>query len=172
MERVRLCRSCGIKKKPSEFSRESKSKDGLRWKCRDCCREYHERYYAENSDRCKATSKSWRASNPERNAAITAKWRAENPDAIKAAVRRYRIAHPEQLREYRENWRRDNPEKAEAQRVVNVAIRRGDLVRQPCEVCGAEKVHAHHDSYDPGKRLDVRWLCPTHHSAHHAKVAS
>ena len=45
------------------------------------------------------------------------------------------------------------------------AIARGDLVRQPCEVCGALPVEAHHDDYS--KPLDVRWLCPTHHREHH-----
>ena len=52
---------------------------------------------------------------------------------------------------------------------TNHAIKAGRLVRQPCEVCGADdKVHAHHDDYS--KPLDVRWLCPEHHREHHAKA--
>lgn len=50
------------------------------------------------------------------------------------------------------------------------AIERGDLVRQPCEVCGGTHVEAHHDDY--AKPLDVRWLCPTHHKAHHRATGS
>jgi hypothetical protein len=49
---------------------------------------------------------------------------------------------------------------------VNRALRQGILVRQPCEVCGAIKVDAHHDDYD--QPLAVRWLCRTHHHLHHA----
>lgn len=45
------------------------------------------------------------------------------------------------------------------------AIRGGKLQRQPCEVCGAERVEAHHDDYS--QPLNVRWLCPTHHREHH-----
>jgi hypothetical protein len=48
------------------------------------------------------------------------------------------------------------------------AIRRGVLVRQPCEQCGSsgqfngrEGVHAHHDDYS--KPFEVRWLCHFHH---------
>jgi ribosomal protein S27AE len=52
--------------------------------------------------------------------------------------------------------------------VVYQAIRRGELVRQPCEVCGATKVHAHHDDYS--KPLDVRWLCSRHHRLHHGAM--
>lgn len=50
------------------------------------------------------------------------------------------------------------------------AVERGDLVKQPCEVCGADHVEAHHDDY--AKPLDVRWLCPTHHKAHHRNTGS
>lgn len=45
-------------------------------------------------------------------------------------------------------------------------IRKGDLIKLPCEVCGTnEKVEAHHDDYS--KPLDVRWLCRKHHQEHH-----
>lgn len=55
-----------------------------------------------------------------------------------------------------------------ARRKVRTEIEAGRLVRQPCEVCGETRVHAHHDDYS--KPLDVRWLCPTHHYEHHAKA--
>jgi hypothetical protein len=41
------------------------------------------------------------------------------------------------------------------------AVKVGRLVKQPCEVCGDEKVEIHHSDYfDP---LNVRWLCFVHH---------
>lgn len=49
---------------------------------------------------------------------------------------------------------------------TNRHIKNGLLVRQNCEVCGAEKAQAHHDDYD--KPMDVRWLCDKHHKEHHA----
>ena len=62
----------------------------------------------------------------------------------------------------------------EARRVavfaVNNAIHRGELERQPCEVCGAtENVHGHHDDYS--KPFNIRWLCPPHHAAEHNRAA-
>lgn len=51
---------------------------------------------------------------------------------------------------------------------VHRALKAGSLMRCPCEVCGADKTHAHHDDYS--KPLDVRWLCPMHHREHHAKA--
>lgn len=54
---------------------------------------------------------------------------------------------------------------AKAHGLVFQAIKAGTLRRHPCEVCGSENVHAHHDDYE--RPLDVRWLCPHHHRLHH-----
>jgi hypothetical protein len=48
---------------------------------------------------------------------------------------------------------------------VALARYHGTLIPQPCEVCGATKVHAHHDDYS--RPLDVRWLCPLRHRHQH-----
>jgi len=55
--------------------------------------------------------------------------------------------------------------RATARSAAKMAVRRGKLVPQPCEACGA-RAEMHHDDYS--KPLDVRWLCTTHHRAHHA----
>lgn len=59
------------------------------------------------------------------------------------------------------------PEKVEAKRIVAEAIRRGELVRGPCEVCGEAKSHGHHPDYD--KPLGVMWLCAPHHLEWHER---
>lgn len=56
--------------------------------------------------------------------------------------------------------------KKRARGALNDAIRSGRMERQPCEVCGAEKAHGHHDDYN--KPYDVRWLCAAHHAEVHA----
>jgi hypothetical protein len=57
-----------------------------------------------------------------------------------------------------------DPVKTRARALVNGAIRRGELVRGPCEV-GAEcegRIEAHHEDY--AAPLAVRWLCVKHHN--------
>ena len=56
-------------------------------------------------------------------------------------------------------WR--STEKTRARAVVNMAVKRGTLKRQPCEICSIAKVEAHHPDYS--KPRDVRWLCRRHH---------
>ena len=78
-------------------------------------------------------------------------------------------AHPEKPIEYAKASRNRFPEKARARDGVKVALRRGLLVKQPCEVgidCKG-RIEAHHDDYS--KPLDVRWLCTKHHAEHHSR---
>lgn len=56
----------------------------------------------------------------------------------------------------------------EARAITQAAIRKDILIRQPCEVCGKPRSHAHHDDYT--KPLSVRWLCQKHHRAHHESL--
>lgn len=48
---------------------------------------------------------------------------------------------------------------------TRAAIKAGILVREPCEVCGDEPTHAHHEDYD--RPYDVVFLCPFHHRTLH-----
>lgn len=70
----------------------------------------------------------------------------------------------------RRRWDRANPEKRSAHKLVEMALLSKRLVKQPCERCGCENVHAHHDDYS--LPLDVTWLCPLHHAARHKELAA
>ena len=58
--------------------------------------------------------------------------------------------------------------RGKASKEVQRAIRKGTLTPLPCERC-SKKAQAHHDSYEPSKWLDVRWLCTKHHAEWHKK---
>ena len=62
-----------------------------------------------------------------------------------------------------------NRKKLRAANAVWRAVKKGLLVRQSCEVCGLDKVVAHHTSYRVEDRLNVMWLCRVHHSAWHTE---
>tara|TARA_R110000787_G_scaffold56390_2_gene129641 strand:- start:768 stop:1175 length:408 start_codon:yes stop_codon:yes gene_type:complete len=70
-----------------------------------------------------------------------------------------------QTPEYQRECRKKNPGKYKAQSAVNNAVRDKRLFKKPCEVCGEEKVHGHHEDYS--KPLEVIWLCPIHHKEIH-----
>lgn len=51
---------------------------------------------------------------------------------------------------------------------AHVYIKRGKLIRKPCEVCGNPKSEPHHHDYH--KPLDVQWLCKSHHLQLHGNT--
>ena len=65
--------------------------------------------------------------------------------------------------------RQSNPARQRFYWAVKDALRAGKLVEGPCSwkigrrVCGERPTQAHHDSYEPGMELRVRWLCHEHH---------
>lgn len=71
-----------------------------------------------------------------------------------AAVRRYREKHPDRVR---------------AQRLLRIAIKRGDIVRpSTCEIAGCDRtdrLHAHHVDY--GRPLQAIFVCAEHHEHIH-----
>lgn len=72
----------------------------------------------------------------------------------------------------RHDRKRSDPEyrkRRHANALLNRAIRQGKIERQPCEVCGGEPAHGHHDDYDAP--YDVRWLCPPCHAREHQQLA-
>lgn len=94
----------------------------------------------------------------------------ESDTSTAARMRRYRARHRERVRVA--DRKRDRSGRYEANtrqkyawNLTAAAIRRGRLVKQPCEVCGAASVQAHHDDYS--NPLDVRWLCRAHHEETH-----
>lgn len=57
---------------------------------------------------------------------------------------------------------------------VRRALRRGAILRGPCEICGIQHrqdgaiIDGHHEAYD--QPLDVTWLCRRHHRQIHADI--
>lgn len=62
-------------------------------------------------------------------------------------------------------WRNRHPQRYQAHKAVQNALRKGLIVKQPCEICGALRVDGHHREY--GRPLEVQWLCRKHHVQHH-----
>jgi ribosomal protein S27AE len=65
-------------------------------------------------------------------------------------------------------WNAENKEKRRAHKIVEAAILRGDLKKEPCARCGGEIVHAHHEDYS--RPMEVVWLCHADHRARHAEL--
>lgn len=103
----------------------------------------------------------------------------------KADVKKHREKNIERIREYdRERgknkgrmqraaevtkaWRAEDKRRSAAHSAVARAIKKGELVPQPCCRCNAPTSVAHHEDYD--KQLDVMWLCQPCHKQRHKEL--
>lgn len=115
----------------------------------------------------------------------TRAWRAANAEAYGESNRRYRESHREKFRhhsaayirrhrdEVTERMRQIKEDKSAAAfawRLVELAVRKGRLVRPSgCTRCGeVGPVHGHHEDYE--RPLDVDWLCSPCHKARHKEL--
>ncbi len=66
-------------------------------------------------------------------------------------------------------WVAKNPHKVKAHKIVREAIKKGELKRGNCIVCGSKKTDGHHPDYT--KPLEVMWLCRKHHKDEHWRLS-
>ena len=86
---------------------------------------------------------------------LVKKWEKENPEKLRA------IRHRAYLKR-----KKNSHFKLKARYMVRNWIRLGKIKKLPCEICGEQKVQAHHEDYS--HPLKVRWLCHEHHyNLHH-----
>src|ERR1041385_1281000 len=135
---MKVCFKCKKRKPIEKFYVHKMMADGHLGKCKECTRRDVTRRRRECADKVWAYDRA-RQKLPHRRA------------IARAGRARYSALHPERA--------------AIKQRTCR-AIKKGLLVKQPCEHCGERKVVAHHDDY--AKPLVIRWLCHPCHRRHHA----
>ena len=94
-------------------------------------------------------------------------WKRENTERM----RDYEASRQQHRREMTAAWQMVSkakfPERVKARNAVRNAIRKGQMQRGNCIVCGKPEAHAHHADYS--KPLEVSWLCHAHHWHMHRK---
>lgn len=138
------CGKCGEFKPYDEFYKNKRTILGITSECKKChCETSYQSRDAENSMRLSREYMRRRRENK------TEEVRAEDRER---------------------NKRIPKDEKYRARRILNNAVKRGEI-RRPirCEMCGTEGViHGHHTDYN--KPLDVEWLCAECHGKRHRKM--
>lgn len=76
--------------------------------------------------------------------------------------------HPKREQARRLRYANKYPERIKANRILNRAVKTGEIIKQACEVCEEPKTVAHHDDWS--KPLVVKWLCEVHHKARHKQL--
>ena len=138
----KVCFKCKEDKPLSEFYKHKGMSDGCLNKCKCCTRRDVLEHRSKNLDKIRAYDRE----------------RAKNKERRKLAA------------EVGRRWREQDSRRVVAHSAVARAIRKGRLVKRPCERCLSEKSVAHHDDYD--KPLSVTWLCTPCHKQRHKEIAA
>jgi hypothetical protein len=150
---MKRCFKCLCEKPFEAFYKHSRMGDGRLNKCIECTKRDVTNYRNENIEKVRAHDKL-RASMPHR---VSARREYSKTEA-------YATSHKKATRK----WVAMHPNQRAANIAVNNALKRGDITKQPCFVCGDSRVEGHHPDYD--KPLDVVWLCHAHHEEVHHKT--
>ena len=140
MIRSKECFKCKTVKPLEEFYKHSMMGDGHLNKCKVCAKKDVEIHREKNLEKIREYDRQ-RAKIPERRARNT---------AISSA------------------WRKEDSRRMAAHNKVARAIKKGELVPQPCVRCNSVKSLAHHEDYD--RPLDVMWLCQPCHKQRHKEL--
>lgn len=156
MKTHKPCKVCGSEKCLDAFSRNNTMSDGRINTCKACEAAYRRAYslLPHVIERRKLTRRK-RLSDPSKRQKQDdhmRRWRSLPENKLKIAERRKR-------------YYTNNPHKKLAHKAVERAVRLGQLVPEPCCICG-KKAMAHHEDYS--NPLEVVWLCPKHHIQLHA----
>ena len=140
-EKLKECSICREIKPFSSFAKDSRIQVyGLKSACKACDNALHKSRYLKNREKYAQSKKKY--NQTERGKQI----------AIRISRRQY--------------WKHIH--KVRARTAVRVALGNGNLIKQPCQVCGEVKVQAHHE--DHSKPLEVMWLCIHHHVVQHGRA--
>ena len=81
------------------------------YECVVCKRTKSAKWYAENSERAKASAEKLRKANPEKARAQRRRWSLANPRKVAEARQKWLDANPEKNRESKRRWNAKNPER-------------------------------------------------------------
>lgn len=136
---MKTCKICLGQHPLTNFSRNSRAKDGLDARCKGCVRVIGAEYDARNRQKRAEAARSRREINPDKARCAERKWYAANAEYARAAQRARHAQNPETNRlaaaKWKTNrpgysllavalWRQANPQKVRAQ----VAKRRCDKI--------------------------------------------
>ncbi len=95
----------------SEFTKHSGIKSGINPRCRQCAKEYGDKWRRDNVDLSRKLSSEWVKANPEKNRELSARWRKNNPQKVREAKADYSEKNKDRIREYGKAHRAMFPEK-------------------------------------------------------------
>lgn len=131
---MKICSTCKINKELTEFTKNSRSKDGLKVNCIDCCKIYYINYKRNNFDKEKK-----RISDYNKNKRIVDK------EYLKKYKKEYYIKNREEIQRKKREYRQRNKKYLNEKRMSNKLLRLneniGSSIRMALKKNGFKKTY-------------------------------
>lgn len=114
---MKICSTCKIEKDISEFTKNSKSKDGLKTNCIGCCKIYYENYRMKNKEKERK-----RISDYNNNKRVIDK------EKIKKYKKEYYSKNKEEIERKHKEYRKINKDELHIKRMSNVLLRLNETI--------------------------------------------
>ena len=108
---AKYCSKCDTTKPVTEFHKDRRRKDGLKWLCRPCSSKLERKYYEASPERVNERKRKWADANREKVREQSRKWKKANPEKVRESARKYYKANPEKMREKARKYYEASPEK-------------------------------------------------------------
>ena len=127
-------------------------------------KEYNDRSCVKNRDNRNASCNRWKRENKDRAREIQRRCYEKNKERIRLLLNNseeFRVKRRIHNKAYREK----NHEKVRVQKIAQLAVTLGKIVKPEACECGAKNVQMHHPDYS--QPLLVEWLCALCHGKRH-----
>ena len=111
-EILKQCSQCSRRLPLIEFYSRKESRDGLRNKCKKCCRRVYASWYLLHALKIKRQMSIWRQNHREYVKKEIKKWVSANKEKVKIYHRKSFLLHREQIYKQQKRWRDNHPDKA------------------------------------------------------------
>ena len=167
---MKKCSSCGLEKTFDQFNKNNNTKDGYRYMCKECRKQYDKILKDRNPD--KVLARYAKYNHSEKGKKYYSEWAEKNRDKIIEAMRRFRVTLKGKIssNKHTQKYGEKYPEKRRAKTEIYKSVSAGRIPKVSTLICSRchEKPAAHYHHPDYSKPLEVVPLCiQCHVDIHH-----
>jgi hypothetical protein len=101
------CMKCNIEKSITCFGKDNSRKDGLKYKCIECDKQFQKHIYPKHKNKHNLYMKEWYQNNKNIHKKSSKNWVKNNIERNQENQSNYRKNNLEKIREYDNNWKKE-----------------------------------------------------------------
>jgi hypothetical protein len=101
---MKLCHVCKKEKEKINFSQDKSSKDGLKYKCKECIKNYRKEYNKENKNK----NKEYNIKNKDKIKQIKQEYYKNNKETHSIRVKEWQLQNKDKIKNYEKNYKEKN----------------------------------------------------------------